>query len=37
MSEILRGLEGVVCMVDDILVYGKDQEEHDERLRKVLC
>jgi len=24
-------------MVDDILVYGKDQEEHDERLRKVLC
>ena len=36
MSEILRGLEGVVCMVDDILVYGKDQEEHDERLREVL-
>jgi len=36
MSEILSGLDGVVCMMDDILVHGKTQEEHDERLRKVL-
>ena len=36
MSEILSGLNGVVCLVDDILVYGKTREEHDERLHKVL-
>ena len=36
MSEILNGLESVVCMMDDILVHGKTQEEHDERLHKVL-
>ena len=33
MSEILNGKEGVVCMIDDILVHGKTQEEHDERLQ----
>ena len=36
MSEILDGLSGVVCMVDDILVHGRTQEEHDEHLNKVL-
>ena len=36
MSEILQGLEGVVCLIDDILVYGKTQEEHDKRLATVL-
>jgi len=37
MSEILSGLDGVVCMMDDdIMVHGKTQEEHDERIRKVL-
>ena len=36
MSEVLSGLTGVVCMMDDILIHGKTQEEHDERLRKVL-
>ena len=30
MSKVLEGLEGVVCLVDDVLVYGKDQEQHDE-------
>ena len=29
MSSILTGLEGLVCMMDDILVYGRTQEEHD--------
>ena len=32
MSEILQGLDGVVCLIDDILVYGKNQEEHDTHL-----
>ena len=36
MSEILTGLSGVVCMMDDILVYGSTREEHDTRLRDVL-
>jgi len=26
MSRILEGLEGVVCQIDDILVFGKDQK-----------
>ena len=36
MSEILGDLNGVVCLIDDVLVHGKSQEEHDERLSKVL-
>ena len=36
MHEVLLGLEGVICMMDDILVYGCDQEEHNSRLMAVL-
>ena len=36
MSAILSGLEGVVCQMDDILVFGKDQMEHDAGLSCVL-
>ena len=36
MSAILGGLEGVVCLMDGILVSGRDQEEHDTRLSAVL-
>ena len=36
MSEILTGLPGVVCLMDDILVHGSTREEHDARLRDVL-
>ena len=36
MSSILAGLEGVVCQMDDILVHGKDQAQHDTRLKAVL-
>ena len=32
MSAILAGLEGVLCLMDDILVFGKDRAEHDKRL-----
>ena len=28
-------LERVICIVDDILVHGKTQKEHDERLEAV--
>lgn len=33
---MIAGIEGTVCHADDILVYGKDREEHDRRLHKVL-
>ena len=32
MSKVLAGLEGVVCQIDDVLVFGKDQSEHDDRV-----
>ena len=36
MNEILRGIEGAVCLIDDILIYGKTQSEHDQHLLSVL-
>ena len=36
MSAIVSGLEGVVCQMDDVLVFGRDQAEHDTRLTAVL-
>ena len=36
MNEILADTEGAVCLIDDILVYGSTQSEHDQRLLKVL-
>ncbi len=37
MSTLLKGLEGTVIVMDDILVYGSDEEEHDRHLDVVLC
>ena len=36
MEKILKGLEGVVCMMDDILVYGENDQQHWGRLKEVL-
>ncbi|XP_054871220.1 uncharacterized protein K02A2.6-like [Amphiprion ocellaris] len=36
MSVILNGLPGVVCHMDDILIWGQDQQEHNTRLHTVL-
>ena len=36
MSETLKDVDGVICQMDDILVHGADQEEHDRRLRATL-
>jgi hypothetical protein len=36
MGEILESQENALCLVDDVLVFGKDQAEHDARLREVL-
>ena len=35
MSQILEGLDGVECNIDDVLVHGATQEEHDRRLEAV--
>ena len=36
MNEILANTEGAVCLIDDVLVYGSTQSEHDQCLLKVL-
>ncbi|KAK3098958.1 hypothetical protein FSP39_024697 [Pinctada imbricata] len=36
MSEEVAGLPGVLCHMDDILISGKNQEEHDNNLERVL-
>ena len=36
MNNILFGQAGVLCHDDDILVFGKDVEEHEARLQAVL-
>ena len=36
MSEILKGVNGAVCQMDDTLVHGATEEEHDQRLEKTL-
>jgi hypothetical protein len=36
MAEVIEGLEGVVCHIEDLPVWGRDQEEHDARLHGVL-
>lgn len=36
MNAILEGLEGVTCLIDNVLVVGKDKAEHDTRLTRVL-
>lgn len=35
-TEVTDGLQGVVCHMDDVLVWGRTQEEHDGRLHTVL-
>jgi len=36
MSEVLTGLEGMVCLIDDVLVYGNTEEQHDQHLKDAL-
>lgn len=36
VTEVTEGLDGVVCHMDDVLVWGCSQEEHDLRLHAVL-
>ena len=36
MNRILEGLEGNLCHMDDVLIYGADKAEHNSRLTAVL-
>lgn len=36
MSMLLNGLQGVLCHLDDILIWGKVRHQHDARLHTVL-
>ena len=36
MSTILAGLEGVLVLIDDVLIWGKDEKEHNDRLTAAL-
>ena len=36
MLEIFSGIKGVEVIVDDLLIWGENQQQHDERLRQVL-
>ena len=33
----MEGLDGVICIVEDILVHGRTETEHDKRLDSVLA
>ena len=36
MAQVLQGLPGVVCFIDDILVTGHTRNQHKENLQEVL-
>ena len=36
MSQILEGLDGVLCQMDDVLIFGSDKAQHDQRLTAAL-
>ena len=36
MSQILEGIDGHITLIDDMLIYGKTQMEHNTRLRAVM-
>ncbi|XP_003740380.1 uncharacterized protein K02A2.6-like [Galendromus occidentalis] len=36
MEQILWGIEGVIIYLDDVLIFGENEREHDDRLQAVL-
>lgn len=36
LHQALEGLEGVRCIADDVIIWGRTDEEHDERVRLFL-
>ena len=37
LCQALEGLPGVLCIADDIIIHGKDDEEHDKNLERFLA
>ncbi|KAI4895127.1 hypothetical protein NFI96_030604, partial [Prochilodus magdalenae] len=37
MMQILSGMKGVQCYLDDVITYGSSEAEHDANLSAVLC
>ena len=37
LSQALEGLPGVLCIADNIIIHGKDDQEHDENLQRFLA
>ena len=35
-DQIFGDIEGVLILIDDVMVWGKDRNEHNARLKKVL-
>ena len=35
MNTILEGLEGMVCLMDNVLIFGSNQDEHNTRLMAI--
>ena len=35
-NRTLEGLNGVVCVADDIVMFGGDEEDHDAKLRLLM-
>ena len=36
MHLLLEGLQGVLCVMDDILIFGTTRQEHDSQLQAAL-
>jgi len=36
MKKMLVGLPGIVCQMEDILIYARNKQEHDDRLKQIL-
>ena len=36
MNKILSGLPGILCHMDDVLIFGSSKEEHNIRLQHAL-
>ena len=36
MAQLVDSLDGTLCLMDDICVFGKNQKEHDDRLNQLL-
>lgn len=37
MLHVSKNLDGVICHMDDIFIFGKNEEEYNHRLDAVLC